>query len=67
MGAEIDHLRAIDRICDEHVRVATALRTLAPDVDRVVSIIARSMAEGGRSWSAGMEDRPLTRSTSWRS
>jgi D-sedoheptulose 7-phosphate isomerase len=47
VGAEIDHLRVIEEICDEHLRVATALRSLAPDVDRVVSVIARSLAEGG--------------------
>jgi D-sedoheptulose 7-phosphate isomerase len=32
---------------DEHLRAATALRSLAPDVDRVVTIMARSMAAGG--------------------
>ena len=32
---------------DEHLRVATALRDLAPEVDRVVAVIAQSMAAGG--------------------
>jgi len=41
------HLPAIEAMWDEHLRAATALRSLAPDVDRVVTIIARSMAAGG--------------------
>ncbi len=32
---------------DEHVRVTTALRSLAPDVDHVVTVMVRSMAAGG--------------------
>jgi D-sedoheptulose 7-phosphate isomerase len=40
-GADIEAIRA------EHVRVAAALGALTPDVDRVVQIIARSMAAGG--------------------
>jgi D-sedoheptulose 7-phosphate isomerase len=44
---EVSHLRAIETMWDEHLRAATALRSLAPDVDRVVTVIARSMAAGG--------------------
>jgi D-sedoheptulose 7-phosphate isomerase len=47
MVADLDHLRAIEKMWEEHLLAATALRSLAPDVDRVVSVIARSMAEGG--------------------
>jgi len=43
----VSHRHAIEAICDEHLRVATAVRSLAPDVNRVVDIIARSMAAGG--------------------
>jgi len=41
------HRPAIEAIWDEHLQVAAALRPLAPDVDRVVTLIARSMAQGG--------------------
>jgi D-sedoheptulose 7-phosphate isomerase len=41
------HLPAIEAMWDEHLRAATALRAVAPEVDRVVTIIARSMAAGG--------------------
>lgn len=41
------HQPAIEAIWDEHLHVATALRPLAADVDRVVTIITRSMAAGG--------------------
>ena len=41
------HRPAIETIWDEHLQVAAALRPLAPDVDRVVTLIARSMAQGG--------------------
>jgi D-sedoheptulose 7-phosphate isomerase len=44
---EVSHLRAIEAMWDEHLRAATALRSLASDVDRVVTVIARSMAAGG--------------------
>ena len=47
MDVEVSHLRAIEAIWDDHLGVATALRSLAPDVDRVVAIMARSMAAGG--------------------
>src|SRR5262249_51797758 len=32
---------------EEHLLAATALRSLAPDVDRAVTVIAQSMAAGG--------------------
>jgi len=32
---------------NEHVRVATALQALAPEVERVVDLVARSMSAGG--------------------
>ena len=38
---------AIERIWDEHVHVAKALHALAGEVDRVVRLIAASMAQGG--------------------
>src|SRR5215470_12522845 len=41
------HRPAIETIWDEHLQVAAALRPLASDVDRVVALIARSMAAGG--------------------
>jgi len=41
------HRPAIETIWDEHLQVAAALRPLARDVDRVVALIARSMAAGG--------------------
>jgi D-sedoheptulose 7-phosphate isomerase len=47
VDVEVSHLRAIEAIWDEHLGVATALRSLAPDVDRVVAVMARSMAAGG--------------------
>ena len=47
MDGEVSHRDAIEAIWDEHLRVATALRSLAPDVDRVVAIMARSMEAGG--------------------
>src|SRR5262245_50088561 len=43
----MSHRQAIERMWDEHLQVATGLRSLAPDVDRVVDVIARSMASGG--------------------
>jgi D-sedoheptulose 7-phosphate isomerase len=43
----VSHRRAIETIWDEHLRVATAMRALAADVDRVVELIARSMRAGG--------------------
>jgi len=43
----VSHQRAIEAMWEEHLRAATALGSLAPDVDRVVTIIARSMAAGG--------------------
>ena len=47
MDVEVSHRLAIEAMWDEHLRVATGLRSLAPDVDRVVTIISRSMAAGG--------------------
>jgi D-sedoheptulose 7-phosphate isomerase len=44
---EVSHQSAIETIWDEHLQVATALRPLAPAVDRVVALVARSMAAGG--------------------
>ena len=43
----MSHRPAIEAMWDEHLRVATALRLLAPEVDRAVDIIARSMTAGG--------------------
>jgi D-sedoheptulose 7-phosphate isomerase len=47
VDAEVSHLPAIEAIWEEHLIVAAALRSLAPDVDRVVAMVARSMAAGG--------------------
>ena len=47
MDVEVSHRLAIEAMWDEHLRVATALRSLALDVDRVVTVMARSMAAGG--------------------
>jgi D-sedoheptulose 7-phosphate isomerase len=44
---EVTHQSAIETIWDEHLQVATALRSLAPEVDRVVTVVSRSMAAGG--------------------
>ena len=43
----MSHQQAIERIWDEHVHVAKALHGLAPEVDRIVSVIAASMTAGG--------------------
>jgi D-sedoheptulose 7-phosphate isomerase len=43
----MSHRQAIESILDEHVHVAKALYTVAADVDRVVRLIADSMAQGG--------------------
>ena len=47
MDGAVSHRHAIEAIWDEHLRVATELGSLASDVDRVVSIMARSMAARG--------------------
>jgi D-sedoheptulose 7-phosphate isomerase len=47
MDAEVSHRLAIEAVWDEHLQAATALRSLAPEVERVVSLIARSLADGG--------------------
>ena len=47
MDGTLSHRRDIEAIWEEHLRVATALRALAPDVDRIVTIMARSMMAGG--------------------
>ena len=41
------HRPAIETIWDEHLQVAAALRPLAADVERAVTLIAGSMAAGG--------------------
>ena len=43
----MSHQEHIERIWDEHVHVAKALHALAPEVERIVRLIARSMAGGG--------------------
>jgi D-sedoheptulose 7-phosphate isomerase len=43
----VSHRPAIEAMWDEHLRIAAALRSLAPDVDRVVEMIGGSMAAGG--------------------
>ena len=43
----MSHRHAIEAIWDEHVQVATAVRSLTSEVDRVVDLIAGSMAAGG--------------------
>jgi D-sedoheptulose 7-phosphate isomerase len=47
VDGEVTHQPAIEAIWDEHLSVVTELRCLAPDVDRVVAVIARSLAAGG--------------------
>jgi D-sedoheptulose 7-phosphate isomerase len=47
MDSQVTHLPTIEAIWDEHLGVAAALRSLAPEVDRVVALIARAMASGG--------------------
>ena len=47
MDREVTHQSAIETIWNEHLQVATALRSLAPAVDRVVAVVARAMAAGG--------------------
>jgi D-sedoheptulose 7-phosphate isomerase len=44
---QVSHRPAIEAIWEEHLRVAAALRPLAADVDRVVAMIAGSLAAGG--------------------
>jgi D-sedoheptulose 7-phosphate isomerase len=46
VDAQVSHRQAVERIWDEHVNVAKALHALAADVDRVVRLIAESMAQG---------------------
>jgi D-sedoheptulose 7-phosphate isomerase len=43
----MSHRATIEQIWDEHVNVAKALHALAPDVGRVVDMIAASMTAGG--------------------
>jgi D-sedoheptulose 7-phosphate isomerase len=47
MDAKVSHLPAIEAMWEEHLRVATAVRSLATDVDREVTTVARSMTAGG--------------------
>jgi D-sedoheptulose 7-phosphate isomerase len=44
---QVSHRPAIEAIWDEHLQVATTARGLAPEIDRVVTLIAGSMAAGG--------------------
>ena len=53
MDGEMNHRQSIERMWDEHLHVATALRSLAPEVDQVVTMIARSMAAGGTLLACG--------------
>jgi D-sedoheptulose 7-phosphate isomerase len=46
VDSQVGHLSSIESIWDEHLSVATALRSLAPTVDRTVAAVARSMATG---------------------
>jgi D-sedoheptulose 7-phosphate isomerase len=47
MDDQVSHLRAIEAMWEEHLGVAAALRSLATEVDRVVTMVARSLAAGG--------------------
>ena len=47
MDAEVSRQTEIEKILDEHLDVAQAMRGLAPEVNRVVSMLAESMASGG--------------------
>jgi D-sedoheptulose 7-phosphate isomerase len=53
MDAPVSQRREIEAIWDEHLQVATALRPLAADVDRVVAMVARLMTAGGRLLTCG--------------
>jgi len=53
VDGQVNHRQAIEAVWDEHLRVAAALRALAPDVDRVVSLIARSLAASGALLACG--------------
>jgi D-sedoheptulose 7-phosphate isomerase len=53
VDSAVSHRTAIEAIWAEHLRVAAALGPLAPDVDRVVAAIARSMAAGGQLLTCG--------------
>lgn len=43
----MSHRPAIETMWEDHLRVAAALRGLAPEVDRAVDMIVKSMAAGG--------------------
>jgi D-sedoheptulose 7-phosphate isomerase len=47
MDIEVSHRRAIEAVWDEHLDAAIALRTLVPEADRAVTVMARSLAAGG--------------------
>ena len=53
MDGEVSYRRDIEVIWDEHLRVASAARSLVADVDGVVTLIARSMAAGGALLACG--------------
>jgi D-sedoheptulose 7-phosphate isomerase len=47
MDGEMSYQGAIEAIWEEHLAVASAVRSLAPAVDRVVALMARSLGSGG--------------------
>jgi D-sedoheptulose 7-phosphate isomerase len=47
VDGEVTHRKAIQAIWDEHLSIVTALRPLTSEVDRVVTVIAGSLAAGG--------------------
>ena len=53
MDGEVSHQGAIEDIWDEHVAVATALRSIAPAVDQALALVARSMKAGGALLTCG--------------
>jgi D-sedoheptulose 7-phosphate isomerase len=53
VDGEVSHGVAIETIWDEHVSVAAALRSIAPDVDQAVNLLARSMKAGGALLTCG--------------
>jgi len=53
VDGEVSERLAIEAIWDEHMRVSSALRPLAPDVDRAVALIARSLESGGALLACG--------------
>jgi D-sedoheptulose 7-phosphate isomerase len=47
VDGEVTHRKAIQAIWDEHLSIVTALHPLTSEVDRVVTVIAGSLAAGG--------------------